>query len=57
MFRLFYRIGVLFVADGSPDIDGRLDAGVGLVRAFSFIKGEKSPKEAFDFVVEVRIVA
>lgn len=56
MFWLFYRIGVLFVANGSPDSDGRLDAGVGVVRAFSFIKGEKSPKEAFDFVVEVCIV-
>lgn len=47
------RFGVLFVSDGSPEDDGMNDAGVALVRAFSFIKAEKGTKEAFDFVTEV----
>ena len=41
------------MSDGSPEDDGMNDAGVALVRAFSFIKAEKGTKEAFDFVTEV----
>ena len=57
VLHIIHRFGVLFVSDGSPDDDGSSNAGVALVRAFSFIKAEKTTKEAFDFVTEVQIYA
>ena len=50
-----HRFGILFVANGSSDDDAMENAAVALVRAFSFIQGEKNTKEAFDFVTEVFI--
>lgn len=44
------RFGIVFVTEDNSD---DLDAGAALLRAFSFIKADKSSGEAFDFLKKV----
>lgn len=53
-YRVFCRIGIVIVADGSADLDARKsNAAVAIARAFYFIKNEKNHRKALQLIIEV----
>ena len=57
-YAFFYvdRFGLLLVANVpvNVEVDATSNAAVGLARAFSFIASEKDPRQAFDWLLQVR---
>ena len=51
---LFYcRIGFVFVVNKEREVEGMKDAGVAMVRAFNFIKQDKSAADGLSFFTDV----
>lgn len=50
------RFGLLLVANVpvNVEVDATSNAAVGIARAFSFIASEKDPRQAFDWLLQVR---
>ncbi|XP_018331345.1 UDP-glucose:glycoprotein glucosyltransferase isoform X2 [Agrilus planipennis] len=48
-----FRIGVVFSVTANPSITGLDDAGVAMVCAYNYVSQEKSPLEAFTFLLSV----
>ena len=51
---LLPRIGLVFVVNADEKVDGNLDAGVALLRAFNYIAKHDNPVKALSFLTDVR---
>ena len=43
----------MFVVNKDPEVDATTDAGVALLRAFSYINKQHSPTKALSFITDV----
>ncbi|XP_046852680.1 UDP-glucose:glycoprotein glucosyltransferase 1-like isoform X2 [Xenia sp. Carnegie-2017] len=50
------RFGILFVTEADDNIDGTLNAAVGIARAFYFINNDESSAAAFAFLTKLYVV-
>lgn len=48
-----HRMGLLFIVNQDPEVDGMEDAGVALYRAFSYLSKEERPIKALEFITDV----
>lgn len=55
-FNYICRFGILFVTEADENIDGKINAAVGIARAFYFINNDESSAAAFAFLTKVLIV-
>ena len=49
------RVGLVFVVNNEDEVDGRQDAGVGMMRAFNFAMIEGSSAKALDLLIKVSL--
>ena len=49
------RIGVCVVVNlpVAAEVDAKTDAAIGVARAFSFIRSDKDPRQALDWILQV----
>ena len=50
----YCRIGLVFVVNPDPEADATTDAGVAMLRAFSFITKLHTPTKGLSFITDVR---
>ena len=56
IYFLFYRIGLVFVVNSDPEVDGLADPGVAILRAFNYIRKNDNAVKALSFITDVSTI-